>query len=780
MKKILKLILLLLATNYVFSLKILFKILQGNNLYLMFDDNQIIKYEINKDLTLKEIKRFPNIPNNLKSNIGDLIFNITENSKFLLVSYADGKSLFYYNNSWHKSSLGGVGKGEIYYRYKFVNLLTFNLDRLPDLQKNTIFTNIMNSQIISRKSFIGNILIGTIIKVLVNGKIFYVEVTKIDKFNFNVIILNLKQSYLFWKDVDDIIKNNGGEECFTNFIVPIYTTDQDNLDFLITLDGIEWHRYKLFTQQQKFSLVAPLSIDGNKVPLFMVISSNIEQSILYTMDAGLSWNELLKTECFRCMRFKQNFIFILNNHKLVIYKYEHLANGSLRFFEFLTQEIPNLQVLKVDFDENEQSIYISTTYNDPIYPSKVLKIKTNQDTNQTPPNLVQFQGRDASDFYLGLFNLFYIENTIYLVDKQGNYIAYDFDNTTKNLSVPIYSPPPAYTEEDRAPITPYTDKGHPLFMHYEGEPLSIKSIIQSGSKLIALTRGSYLLISDDNGSNWRILYKFDKDYSQIFFLNESCYLRLNSGITHEILNCLNGNHILDITAQDLVYNGIKPLNAIKNLDSAVIGVGNNGYVVYIKSNKRIEESSGSETRRCNLLAVDRSDDVLVAVGEDGCIAFKSQHIDSKSLEFNTLRNKDEELLSLKLTVVAIDSNRKKIYVTSADGKIIEFPYTLNEDLSTIHLDFSSTQINKVEGAHFNAIAVNLTGTIVAVGDEGLIYYSNDGQNWNKVTLVNNHKINSIHVINNTFVIGGENNILYWSEDGRKWVKSNILNPININ
>ena len=75
MKKILKLILLLLATNYVFSLKILFKILQGNNLYLMFDDNQIIKYEVNKDLTLKEIKRFPNIPNNLKSNIGELIFN---------------------------------------------------------------------------------------------------------------------------------------------------------------------------------------------------------------------------------------------------------------------------------------------------------------------------------------------------------------------------------------------------------------------------------------------------------------------------------------------------------------------------------------------------------------------------------------------------------------------------------------------------------------------------------------------------------------------------------
>ena len=79
-----------------------------------------------------------------------------------------------------------------------------------------------------------------------------------------------------------------------------------------------------------------------------------------------------------------------------------------------------------------------------------------------------------------------------------------------------------------------------------------------------------------------------------------------------------------------------------------------------------------------------------------------------------------------------------------------------------------------------AITANLTGTIVAVGEEVLIYYSNYGNNWSKITLVNNNKINTIHFINNTFIIECENNNLYWSKDGRKWVKSNILNPININ
>ena len=83
--------------------------------------------------------------------------------------------------------------------------------------------------------------------------------------------------------------------------------------------------------------------------------------------------------------------------------------------------------------------------------------------------------------------------------------------------------------------------------------------------------------------------------------------------------------------------------------------------------------------------------------------------------------------------------------------------------------FESGELDKPASGNFRALAAS-SETIVAGGDDGMLYISTDGQKWRKQTFRYNNHIHALIWTGNYFVAVGEGGLVATSTNGSSWIK----------
>ena len=151
----------------------------------------------------------------------------------------------------------------------------------------------------------------------------------------------------------------------------------------------------------------------------------------------------------------------------------------------------------------------------------------------------------------------------------------------------------------------------------------------------------------------------------------------------------------------------------------------------------------------SIRAIAKGDDFSIEVGDNGSI-----HTSQNMVQWFPRESGIEH--TLRATVFF----NEQAIVAGDDGILL---YSESEE------QFESGKLDKPASGNFRALAAS-SETIVAGGDDGMLYISTDGQKWRKRTFGYNNHIHALIWTGNFFVAVGEGGLVATSANGSSWTK----------
>ena len=151
----------------------------------------------------------------------------------------------------------------------------------------------------------------------------------------------------------------------------------------------------------------------------------------------------------------------------------------------------------------------------------------------------------------------------------------------------------------------------------------------------------------------------------------------------------------------------------------------------------------------SIRAIAKGEDFSIEVGDNGSI-----HTSQNMVQWFPRESGVEH--TLRATVFF----NEQAIVAGDDGILL---YSESEE------QFESGKLDKPARGNFRALAAS-SETIVAGGDDGMLYISTDGQKWRKRTFGYNNHIHALIWTGNFFVAVGEGGLVATSTNGSSWTK----------
>lgn len=276
-----------------------------------------------------------------------------------------------------------------------------------------------------------------------------------------------------------------------------------------------------------------------------------------------------------------------------------------------------------------------------------------------------------------------------------------------------------------------------------GSTSALYGINYSGGQLVAVGAGGTILVSTD-GATW----------------SSQSYSTPNS-----LQGVAGGNNYYVAVGQSgtMLYTQFKPaagaatITSVKDVDS----LGNTSKIE-VRFNKAADESRVSEYR-------------VMLVGTDEALEFNVVKANSWTPDSYTTVGKTGSNLTVTLDNIENDSAFNVFVLSVADG-VNATENTLSEASAGITPRMWEWANPKPAGDTFNATAFG-DNTYVAVGENGIIYTSNDGANWTNRTFEADYHLNSVAYGKGRFVAVGDFGRAVTSPDGIHWTFNDNVSDI---
>ena len=151
----------------------------------------------------------------------------------------------------------------------------------------------------------------------------------------------------------------------------------------------------------------------------------------------------------------------------------------------------------------------------------------------------------------------------------------------------------------------------------------------------------------------------------------------------------------------------------------------------------------------SIRAMAKGDDFSIEVGDNGSI-----HTSQNMVQWFPRESSMEQTLRATLFFA------EQAIVAGDGGTLL---YSVGEEV------FEPGELDKPASGNFRALAAS-SETIVAGGDDGMLYISTDGQKWRKRTFGYNNHIHALIWTGNFFVAVGEGGLVATSTNGSSWTK----------
>ena len=151
----------------------------------------------------------------------------------------------------------------------------------------------------------------------------------------------------------------------------------------------------------------------------------------------------------------------------------------------------------------------------------------------------------------------------------------------------------------------------------------------------------------------------------------------------------------------------------------------------------------------SIRAMAKGDDFSIEVGDNGSI-----HTSQSMVQWFPRESSMEQTLRATLFFA------EQAIVAGDGGTLL---YSVGEEV------FEPGELDKPASGNFRALAAS-SETIVAGGDDGMLYISTDGQKWRKRTFGYNNHIHALIWTGNFFVAVGEGGLVATSTNGSSWTK----------
>ena len=151
----------------------------------------------------------------------------------------------------------------------------------------------------------------------------------------------------------------------------------------------------------------------------------------------------------------------------------------------------------------------------------------------------------------------------------------------------------------------------------------------------------------------------------------------------------------------------------------------------------------------SIRAMAKGDDFSIEVGDNGSI-----HTSQNMVQWFPRESSMEQTLRATLFFA------EQAIVAGDGGTLL---YSVGEEV------FEPGELDKPASGNFRALAAS-SETIVAGGDDGMLYISTDGQKWRKRTFGYNNHIHALIWTGNFFVAVGEGGLVATSANGSSWTK----------